>query len=90
MIHTIGNQKDEIFDSREGPHSTIEKSSNENTPNMSNQSPPSKSLISIPPISSKNNSNQIMNSAKDNKTINNKSDDKSTKLNTINSSQNSN
>ena len=44
MIHTIGNQKDEIFDSREGPHSTIEKSSNENTPNMSNQSPPSNSF----------------------------------------------
>jgi len=90
MIQTIENQKDEIFDSREGPHSTIEKSSNENTPNMPNQSPPSNGLISTPPISFKNNSNQIISAAKDNKTINNKSDDKSTKLNTINSSQNSN
>lgn len=90
MIQTIENQKDEIFDSREDPHSLIEKSSNENTPNMPNQSPPTKVLISTPPKSSKNNSNQTINSAKDNKTINNKSDDKSTKLNTINSSQNSN
>lgn len=90
MIQTIENQKDEIFDSREGPHSTIEKSSNENTPNMPNQSPPPKVLISTPPISSKNDSNQTINTAKDNKTINNKSDDKNTKLNIINFSQNSN
>ena len=90
MIQTIENQKDEIFDSREGPHSTIEKSSNENTPNIPNQSPPSKGLISIPPLSSKNNSNPTINVPKDNKTINNKSDDKNTKLNNVNSSQNSN
>ncbi len=90
MIQTIGNQKDEIFDPREGPHSTIEKSSNENTPNMANQSPPPKRLIFTPPISSKNKSNQTINTTKDSKTINNKSSDKNTKLNTINSSQNSN
>lgn len=90
MIQTIENQKDEIFDSREGPHSTIEKSSNENTPNMPNQSPPPNGLISTPPISFKSNSNQAIRAAKDHKTINNKSDDKSTKINTINSSQNSN
>lgn len=57
---------------------------------MPNQSPPLKGLISIPPISSKNNSNQRINDAKDNKTINNKSNVKNTKLNTNNSSQNLN
>ena len=90
MIQTIENQRDEIFNPREGPHSTTAKSSNENTPNITKKSPPVIEKISLPNIPTKTDINQLCKTISDSKLFNNKSVDQNIGINDINSSQNPN
>ena len=72
MIQTIENQKDEIFNPREGPHSTTAKSSNENTPNIPKKSLLLDSNFSLLQIPSKNDINQLIKNVTNEKSIDNK------------------
>ena len=89
MIKTIENIRDDIFNPREGPHSTTTKSSNENTQNNPKKSILHNSQITISPIQSKNDIKQFdkLNSYK--KNINNKSGEENISINDANSSPNS-
>ena len=89
MIKTIENIRDDIFNPREGPHSTTTKSSNENTQNNPKKSILHNSQITISPIQSKNDIKQFdkLNSYK--KIINNKSGEENISINDANSSPNS-
>ena len=60
MIQTIENQRDEIFNPRQAPHSTVIKGSNENTPNIPKKSLPIDSHFSLLQIPSKNDINQLI------------------------------
>ncbi len=87
MIKTLEKQRDEIFNPREGPHSTTEKSSNENTPNIAKKYPPVIERFSLPNIPTKTNINQSCKTISDSKQFNNKSVDQNIGINDINSSQ---
>ena len=89
MIQTIENPRDEIFNIREGPHSSTVENSNENTPNPPKKYPQVVEKISLPKIRPKIDVNVSCKTIDDNKSINNKSKDANIAMNGISSSQNS-
>ena len=90
MLRTIENQSDEIFNPREGPHSSTAKSSNENTPNIPKKTPTYVEQISLPKIPSKSDTNQFCKNISYDKPFNSKSTSKSKYLGPIGSYPNSN
>jgi hypothetical protein len=89
MIQTIENQRDEIFNIKEGPHSPTVKSSNENTPNPQKKYPQVVEKISLPKIRPKIDVNAFCKTIDNNKPVNNKSTGENIAMNGISSSQNS-
>ena len=87
MIQTIENQRDEIFNPRQVPHSTVIKGSNENTPNIPKKSLPIDSHFSLLQIPSKNDINQLIKNRTNEKPIEDKSSNQNTFINHPNSSQ---
>ena len=90
MIQTIEKQRDEIFNPREGPHSSTPKSSNENTPNIQKKNTQIIDKVCLPKKPSKKDVNQFCETIPYNKPFNSQSTGSDITINGNNSSQNSN
>ena len=89
MIKTIENYRDDIFNPREGPHSTKTKSSNENTQNNPKKPLLVNSQLTSSQIPSENVEKQLGNLKSNKKNINNISGEENITINDTNSSRNS-
>ena len=86
MIKTIENYRDDIFNPREGPHSTTTKSTNKNTQNNPKKSFLLNSQIKTSQIQTKNDIKQFGKLNSYRKIINNKSGEENIAINDTNSS----